>query len=110
MSTRWAFSSCLLISLWLSSSVGATPGDIAVVIEGFMAKQFPGALSHLWVINSTERPGVNEVVVDLNTTVVKQANQEPNESRFLLLIVGGKLAAAQNIPLDSTVDCQPEQA
>ena len=112
MGTRWAFWSCLLISLWLSSSVsvGATTGDLAVVIEGFMAKQFPGAHSRLWVINGAERPAANEVVVDLSTMVVKQASQEPNESRFLLLIVGGKLAAAQNIPLDSTVDCQPEQA
>ena len=110
MGTRWAFWSCLFICLWLSTSVGATTGDLAVVIEGFMAKQFPGAHSHLWVINGTERPAANEVLVDLNTMVVKQVNQEPNESRFLLLIVGGKLAAAQNIPLDSTVDCQPEQA
>jgi hypothetical protein len=110
MSMRWAFSSCLLISLWLSSSVGATPGDIADVIEGFMAKQFPGALSHLWVINSAERPAANEVVVDLNTIVVGGTNQEPNESRFLLLIVEGRLAATQNIPLDSKVDCQPEAA
>lgn len=110
MSTRWAFLSCLVISLWLSGSAGATTGDIAVVIEGFMAKQFPGAHSHLWVINGTERPAANEVVIDLNAIVVRQADQEPNESRFLLLIVGGRLAATQNIPLDSKVDCRPEAA
>jgi hypothetical protein len=37
-------------------------------------------------------------------------SQAPTEDRFLLLIVRGKLAAAQNIPLDASVDCQPEQA
>lgn len=109
MSTKLALC-CLLISLWLSGSASATTADIAAVIEAFMAKQFPGAYSHMWVINNTDRPGLNEVVVDLNTIVVPQANQEANESRFLLLIVEGQLAATQNIPLDSKTDCKPESA
>lgn len=110
MSSKWALLSCLFISLWSPAFAGATTGDIAAVIEGFMAKQFPGAHSHMWVINSTDRPAVNEVVVDLNTIVVPHVNQEPSESRFLLLIVEGRLAATQNIPLNSEVDCQPESA
>lgn len=110
MSMRWALWSCLLISLWLPAAVTATQGDIAVVIEGFMAKQFPDARSHFWVVNGTQWQAENEVVVDLNTTVTGRLNPSPTENRFLLLIVGGRLAAAQNIPLDSTVDCQPEQA
>jgi len=109
MSARLALS-CLLISLWLTSSAFAASDDIATVIEVFMAKQFPGAHSHMWVINNTDRPGMNEVVVDLNAIVVPQASHEANESRFLLLIVEGRLAATQNIPLDSKTDCKPESA
>lgn len=110
MRTTWAVASCLVMVFCLSGSAGAYPGDIATVIEGFMAKQFPGAHSHMWVINATDRPAANEMVVDLNTFVIRSVNQEPSESRFLLLIVEGRLAATQNIPLDSKVDCQPESA
>ena len=110
MSKIWTFASCLLIQLLLSIPAGAATSDIASVIEGFMARQFPGAHSHLWVINSTDWPAENEMVVDLNTIVIPGENQQANESRFLLLIVEGRLAATQNIPLDSKVDCQPESA
>ena len=110
MSTKWALSSCLFLSLYFFSSTAAATGDIAAVIEGFMAKQFPGSHSHMWIINSADRPALNEMVVDLNTYVVQRENQEANESRFLLLIVEGRLAGTQNIPLDSKTDCKSESA
>ncbi|MBI4401596.1 MAG: hypothetical protein HY581_08185 [Nitrospirae bacterium] len=75
-----------------------------------MAKQFPEARSHFWVVNRTELNAESEMVVDLNTVVVSRASHIPTENRFLLLIVEGKLAASQSIPLDAIVDCQPEQA
>jgi hypothetical protein len=102
--------------LWLTASVlvsvpaPADTGDLSRVIEGFMAKQFPEARSHLWVVNGTQWQAENEIVVDVNTFVVQRSDHQPTESRFLLLIVGGELAAAQNIPLDAQTDCQPEQA
>lgn len=108
MSTRWAFLLALVVSLGMSAPALPNTGDLSGVIEGFVAKQFPNALSHIWVVNGTERQAENEIVLDLNTIVLSRASQVPTESRFLLLIVEGKLAGAQRIPLGATVDCQPE--
>jgi len=110
MRTRLALLMGLCLGLLLSVSAPASTGDLSGVIESFMAKQFPRAQSHFWVVNRTQWQAENEVVVDLNTVVTNRASLAPTESRFLLLIVEGKLAAAQNIPLDSGVDCQPESA
>ncbi len=110
MRTRLALLMGLCMSLLVSVSAPASTGDLSGVIEGFMAKQFPSALSHFWVVNGTQWQAENEMVVDVNTVVMNRASQEPIENRFLLLVVEGKLAAAQNIPLDSSVDCQPESA
>ena len=110
MRMKWVFPLCLVASLWIALPVQGSTDDISNVIEGFMAKQFPEARSHFWVVNGTQWQAENEMVVDLNTVVMGRLNPSPTENRFLLLIVGGKLAAAQNIPLDSEVACQPEQA
>jgi len=110
MRTRLALLLALCTSLLVSVSAPASTGDLSGVIEGFMAKQFPRAQSHFWIVNGTQWAAENEMVVDVNTVVMNRASQEPIENRFLLLVVEGKLAAAQNIPLDSTVDCQPESA
>jgi hypothetical protein len=97
-------------SLSLSSPLDANTGDITMVIETFVARQFPASKSHFWVVNDTHWQTDNEVVVDVNTVVLDKSGETPTATRYLLLIVGDRLAAAQNIPLDSTVDCQPEQA
>ncbi|TAJ08226.1 MAG: hypothetical protein EPO61_08910 [Nitrospirae bacterium] len=99
---------CLAVSLWITAPLHAGSGDISNVIESFMAKQFPDALGHLWVVNGTQWQTENELVIDLHTIVRGQSGSSPTENRFLLLIVSGKLAAAQNIPLEGG-DCQPEQ-
>lgn len=110
MCTRLALLMVLCMSLLVSVTAPASTGDLSGVIEGFMAKQFPTAESHFWIVNNTHREAENEMVVDVNTVVRNRASQEPIENRFLLLVVEGKLAAAQNIPLDSSVDCEPESA
>ena len=97
-------------SLCLSSPLNANTGDITMVIETFVAKQFPASKSHFWVVNDTHWQTDNEVVVDVNTVVLHKLGDTPTATRYLLLIVEDRLAAAQNIPLGSTVDCQPEQA
>lgn len=104
----------LLLSLIMTVPFSFPPahsstGDLSTVIEHFMQKQFPGAKSHLWVVNGTQWQTDDEVIVDINTVVMNKSGQEPTENRFLLLIVGDRLAAAQNIPLDADRDCQPEQ-
>jgi hypothetical protein len=94
----------------LAVPIDASTGDITMVIEKFVTKQFPTSKSHFWVVNETHRQTENEIVVDVNTVVLNKAGETPMASRYLLLIVGDRLAASQNIPLDTTVDCQPEQA
>lgn len=110
MRTGLALLTGLSLNLIVSISAPASTGDLSGVIEGFVAKQFPGAQSYFWVVNGTQWQAENEVVVDLNTTVLESTSKPATENRFLLLVVEGQLAAAQNIPLDSTVDCQPESA
>jgi len=110
MRMKCIFMLCLCAILWAAAPAQATVTDLSYVIEGFVERQFPGAQSHFWVLNSTQWQTENEVVVDLNTVVVGGSSQSPTESRFLLLIVEGKLAASQNIPLDANTDCQPEHA
>jgi hypothetical protein len=104
--TLFAIGTTLLIAV----AAPASTGDLSGIIEGFMAKQFPDAQSHFWVVNGTQWQAANEMVVDVNTVVQDKTDRPPTENRYLLLIVEGELAAAQNIPVDATTDCQPEQA
>lgn len=110
MRIRWALLGILLLSLWAVMPSGASTGDLSSIIESFVVKQFPEAQSHFWVVNGTQWQDEDEVVIDLNTVVTARAGQAQTENRFLLLIVAGRLEAAQNIPLGAGVDCQPEQA
>lgn len=108
------FKMALLISLVaplsLSTPIHASSADITTVIERFITKQFPTSKSHFWVVNDTHWQTDNEVVVDVKTVVTDKAGDIPTTTRYLLLIVEGRLAAVQNIPLDSAVECGPEQA
>ncbi|HMW85842.1 MAG: hypothetical protein KF854_10960 [Nitrospira sp.] len=83
-------------------------GDIGTIIESFITKQFPDAASHFWVVNDTQWDG-DEMIVDMNTVVTDRREAPPTESRFLLLIVEGRLQGIQNIPLDAAAECQKEQ-
>lgn len=104
------------LSLWTVFGLGTTPpahagtDDVSTVIEGFVSKQFPDAGSHFWVVNGIQWQETNELVVDVNTVVFNAAEQTSTENRYLLLIVSGKLAGAQRIPLHDAVTCQPEQS
>ena len=106
----------VFLSLWMVFCLGTTPpahagtDDISAVIEGFVSKQFPDAGSHFWVVNGVQWQETNELVVDFNTVVFNAAEQTSAENRYLLLIVSGKLAGAQRIPLHDAVTCQPEQS
>jgi hypothetical protein len=110
MIRQWFSAISLIALLLLPVAAPADTGDLSGVIERFMAKQFPYAHSHFWVVNGTQWQAENEVVLDVNTVVVDGKDRPPTENRFLLLVVEGKLAAAQNIPLNAETDCQPEQA
>lgn len=104
----------LLLSVFLIclSSPGwtyASTGDLGAIIEGFVTRHFPNATSHLWIVNDTQWDG-DEMVVDVHTFVVEKQQTVAIENRYLLLIVEGKLAAAQRVPLENAADCQPEEA
>lgn len=87
----------------------ASPNDLGVIIESFVTRHFPDALSHMWIVNSTQWDG-DEMVVDVNTYVVEKQRPDTIENRYLLLIVEGKLAAAQRVPLEGGPECQTEDA
>jgi hypothetical protein len=94
------------LALCLPGFVSAGTGDIGSLIEGFVTRHFPDASSHFWVVNDTQWDG-DEMIVDVNTVVVQR--QQPIANRFLLLIVSGKIEAAQNIPLEAEPDCRQEE-
>lgn len=108
MPLRLAILLSLCVSLFLPTPTRATTVDLTILIDTFVTRQFPQASSHAWIVNNTQWDG-DEMVVDVNTIVIEQRHQEPVENRFLLLIVAGKLAAIQHIPLDAGAECQPEQ-
>lgn len=107
--SRWVLAGLLVLSCLISSPASAVPGDVPIIIESFIAKQFPGASSHFWVLNAAQWQTLDEMIVDFQAVVTKMAGDSPSQHRYLLLIVAGRLAGAQSIPLDVTTDCQPEQ-
>jgi hypothetical protein len=99
----------LCLALWSPVGASASSGDVGSIIESFVTRHFPDASSHFWVVNATQWDG-EEMIVDVNTVVVQRQQPQPVANRFLLLIVAGKLEAAQNIPLEAEPDCSPEEA
>ena len=86
----------------------ADTGDIGTIIESFVTKQFPDAANHFWIVNDTQWDG-DEMIVDMNAIVTERRQDVPTASRFLLLIVDGRLRGIQNIPLDAEAERQKEQ-
>lgn len=105
--TRLILLGCLAIAL-LPIQAMANTGDIGTIIESFVTKQFPDAASHFWIVNETQWDG-DEMIVDMNAIVTEQRQAAPTASRFLLLIVEGRLKGIQSIPLDAVAECQKEQ-
>jgi hypothetical protein len=103
-----AFLLSVLVIVSVAASDAST-GDITMVIEHFVAEQFPSASSYFWVVNAAQWQTENEVVVDVNAVVQKKPGDIPTASRYLLLIVGDRLAASQNVPVDKNVECAPEK-
>ncbi|MEX5217779.1 MAG: hypothetical protein NW701_08130 [Nitrospira sp.] len=108
MPLRYRFTLIIFcLALCVPGFAAAGTGDIGTIIEGFVTRHFPDASSHFWVVNDTQWDG-DEMIVDVNTVVVQR--QQPIANRFLLLIVSGKIEAAQNIPLEAEPDCRKEEA
>ena len=97
-----------LTTIFIPTSTTASTGDIGSIIESFVTKQFPDAASHFWIVNETQWDG-DEMIVDMNAIVTQRQQAPPTASRFLLLIVEGRLKGIQSIPLDAETECQKEQ-
>lgn len=98
----------LSLVLFFSTSTSAYP-SISMAIDRFVSNLYPKGSHYFWVINNTTTESAEEMIVDLNTSVRNLPEEEPTESRFLLLVVGGELLAAQKIPLNANVDCQNDE-
>ncbi|MBX3236936.1 MAG: hypothetical protein KF814_12345 [Nitrospiraceae bacterium] len=101
---------CCLFALFLPNLASASAGgEIGSIIENFVSRQFPDAASHFWVVNGTQWDG-DEMIVDINAVIQPKQQPEPVSSRFLLLIVAGKLEGVQSVPLDGQPECKTDEA
>ncbi len=101
---------CLTLSLSFAMSAPASSRVEPVAIDHFVTDLFPKASRYFWVVNATQEDTQREMIVDINTFVTSQEGDTPVESRFLLLILDGEVLAAQNIPLNATIDCGKGEA
>jgi hypothetical protein len=94
---------------FLSATSTSASTSISTAIDRFVSTLYPKGSHYFWVINNTTTESPEEMIVDLNTSFRNLPEDEPTESRFLLLVVEGELLAAQKIPLDANVDCKSEE-
>lgn len=95
-------------ALLLPALVEADTGDLRIVIDKFVVRQFPDAAGRYWIINETQLEG-DEMIVDMHAVVQEKKQVAPMLSHFILLIVAGELKGVQQVPLEPGADCQPEQ-
>ena len=100
----------VLVLLLLGTSIGqASSSDFSVTIDEFVSQIIPKGTHYFWVINDAKAETQRELIVDINATVRSQKGETLTERRYLLLLIDGKLLAAQNIPLGANVDCGDEE-
>jgi len=104
----WLLSTLLFFTLTAPGLAHASTSELGTIIEDFVTRHFPDAISHVWIVNGTEWDG-DEMVVDVRTMIVEKQLPAPIENRYLLLIKEGKLTAVQRIPLEDGADCQREE-
>lgn len=100
-------SALLFFTLTIPGLALASTSELGMIIEGFVTRHFPDATSHMWVVNDTQWDG-DEMVVDLYTYVIEKQQAATQESRYLLLIVAGRLTAVQRVPVEAGPGCQQE--
>ena len=91
-----------------SVSESAYP-EVSLAIDQFVAQVYPKGSRYFWVINDTTSDVSNEIIVDINTQLQINAEEDTQPRRFLLLLVKGKLVGAQQIPLGAKIDCHSEE-
>ncbi len=106
---RIFFIAGMALSLSFSISTGTSSAVMPITIDHFVANLFPEASHYFWVVNDSKKETQREIIVDINTFVTQKEGATLTENRFLLLILDGQIFAAQNIPLNATVDCGPDE-
>jgi len=103
-----------LIALFLSLVLAPTVSesaypDVSLAIDQFVSQVYPKGSRYFWVINDTSSDVSNEIIVDINTELQVNSEEDPQTNRFLLLLVKGKLVGAQQISLGAKVDCHSDE-
>jgi hypothetical protein len=83
--------------------------DVSLTIDQFVPQVYPKGSRYFWVINDTTSDLSNEFIVDINTFLQVNSEDDAQPNRFLLLLVQGKLIGAQRIPLGAKVDCHSDE-
>ncbi len=87
----------------------ANPSHVSTEVNEFVAKIYPKGSHYFWIINDAKAETQRELILDINTVVQDTIGEERAKGRFLLLLIDGKLFAAQRIPLGAIVDCKKEE-
>jgi hypothetical protein len=103
-----------LTALFLSLVFAPTVSEssypvVSLAIDQFVSQVYPKGSRYFWVINDTTSDVANEIIVDINTELQVNSEEDPQTNRFLLLLVKGKLIGAQQISLGAKVDCHSEE-
>ena len=103
-----------IITIFLSLVMAPTISEsayptVSSVIDQFVSNVYPKGSRYFWVINDTTSNVSNEMIVDINTELQVNSEEDSKPNRFLLLLVKGKLIGAQQISLDAKVDCHSEE-
>jgi len=101
----------IVLSLVLAPNVSESAyPTVSSVIDQFVSQVYPKGSRYFWVINDTTSDVSNEIIVDINTELqVNSEEEDPQTNRFLLLLVKGKLVGAQQISLGAKVDCHSDE-
>ncbi len=99
----------MALSVSFSIATGTSSAVMPITIDHFVANLFPEASHYFWVVNDSKKETQREIIVDINTFVTQKEGALATENRFLLLILDGQIFATQNIPLNATVDCGPDE-
>ena len=99
-----------LLSFVLAPTVSESAySEVSLAIDQFVSQVYPKGSRYFWVINDTTSDVSNEIIVDINTELQVNSEEDPQTNRFLLLLVKGKLVGAQQIPLGAKVDCHSDE-
>jgi hypothetical protein len=100
----------IVLSLAFSPTVSESAySEVSTAIDKFVAQFYPKGSRYFWVINDTTSDLSSEIIVDINTQLQVDSKEDAQPNRFLLLLVKGKLAGVQHIPLGAKVDCHSDE-